>query len=117
MDADAIPYILGVLEGSLPPKELERHTHGEVFTPLERVDEMLAALPFKVWSNPDMRWLDPAAGIGNFPLKAVLGGPGYPGLWQGLAKKIPHASERARHIVESMLFLVDINPRNNQTAK
>ncbi len=117
MDTEAIPYILGILEGSLPPKELERHTHGEVFTPLERVDEMLESLPAKVWSNPDLRWLDPAAGIGNFPLKAVLGGEGYPGLWRGLAKKLPNESERARHIVESMLFLVDINPRNNQTAR
>ena len=117
MDSEAIPYILQILEGSLPPKELERHTHGEVFTPLERVDEMLAGLPAKVWSNPDLRWLDPAAGIGNFPLKAILGGEGYAGLWQGLAKKIPNESKRAQHIVESMIFLVDINPKNNQTAK
>lgn len=121
MDPQDIAYVLQVLEGSLSPKELERHTFGEVFTPLERVDEMLSFLPAHVWSNPDLRWLDPANGIGNFPIKALLGqteGPhSYPGLWRGLAKKIPDEAERARHIVESMLYMVDINPRNNRSAK
>lgn len=116
-----VTYVLQVLEGSLPPKELERHTFGEVFTPLERVDEMLAALPRRLWSDPTKTWLDPAAGIGNFPIKIILGqqtGPNaYPGLWRGLAAKIPDPAKRAKHIVEQMVFLVDINPRNNRTAR
>lgn len=119
-DAD-IAYVLQVLEGSLPPKELERHTFGEVFTPLERVDEMLAALPSQMWSDPAKTWLDPAAGIGNFPIKVILGqrlGPNkYPGLWRGLATKIPDPAKRAKHILERMIFLVDINPRNNRTSR
>jgi site-specific DNA-methyltransferase (adenine-specific) len=47
--------------------KLESKLFGEVFTPRQLIDEMLDTLPEDVWKNKDLKWLDPAVGIGNFP--------------------------------------------------
>ncbi len=93
-------------------RTVEKGSHGEVFTPIPVIDRMLAMLPTSVWSDPTLRWLDPACGIGNFPLKAVYGGVGYPGLLQGLAKQIPNVKARLRHIWGTMMHCMDINADN-----
>lgn len=79
---------------------------GEVFTPLELIDELLDNIPKYVWTNPDSRWLDPAAGIGNFP--AIV----YSRLMKSLESKIPNVQERKTHILSKMLFLVELNSVN-----
>ena len=121
MQSDDITYVLNFLQGNLPPKELERHKFGEVFTPLDLVDEMLHSLPHAVWSNKNLTWLDPASGIGNFPIKVLLGQDSgkykYPGLLHGLSKSIPNLKLRCKHIIEKMLFLIDINENNNKIAR
>jgi hypothetical protein len=113
--------VLKYIVDHLTPKETERAKFGEVFTPLVIVDEMLSKLPTEVWSNKDMKWLDPANGIGNFPIKAFLGqsdGPYiYSGLYEGLRKVMPDDDKRCKHIIENMLFMVDINGKNNLIAK
>ncbi len=43
---------------------------GEVFTPLELVDEILSKLPKAVW-KPDKTFLDNSCGDGNFLVKVV----------------------------------------------
>ena len=50
-------------------KERIRQT-GEVFTPLELVDEMLSKLPEEVWA-PDKTFLEPSCGDGNFLVRIV----------------------------------------------
>jgi len=123
-DAAALKYI----SDNLTPKEEERHKYGEVFTPLTLVDEMLSKLPEHVWSEWDYKWLDPANGIGNFPLKAYLGNPDgdkdgnfkYPGLKNGLMKKYEgkkDEKEIIQHIFNDMLYMIEINPTNNKIAK
>jgi hypothetical protein len=116
-----IDDVLKYINEHLAPKDIERHKYGEVFTPLELVDEMLSKLPEKVWSNPDLKWLDPANGIGNFPIKAFLGQDTgeytYTGLFNGLKKKIPDDKKRCKHIIENMLFMIDINSKNNKIAE
>ena len=94
-----------------PIKVFEKGEYGEVFTPLKIIDEMLASLPVSVWRNPDLAWLDPACGIGNFPLKIIQGGEGYPGLLEGLSVAIPDLTKRKQHIL-SMLHCYDINKHN-----
>lgn len=44
---------------------------GEVFTPTELVQEMLAQLPDELFTNPDKTFLDPCCGDGQF-LSEVL---------------------------------------------
>jgi hypothetical protein len=115
--AEVLKYIID----HLAPKDKERHKYGEVFTPLTLVDEMLSKLPEEVWSNKEFKWLDPANGIGNFPIKAFVGQTEgeykYPGLFEGLKKKIPDEKERCKHIIENMLYMIDINGKNNLIAK
>jgi hypothetical protein len=116
-----IQSVFDYIKKHLAPKDAERHKYGEVFTPLTLVDEMLSTLPDEVWTNPDLKWLDPANGIGNFPIKAFVGqqsGPHtYPGLMKGLERAIPNESKRCKHIVENMLYMVDINGKNNVIAR
>lgn len=44
---------------------------GEVFTPLELVDEILGKLPQELFEDPSKTFLDPAAGDGNFLVRVV----------------------------------------------
>jgi hypothetical protein len=90
-------------------RNMEKSMFGEVFTPVVVIDDMLAALPSHVWTNPDSKWCDPACGIGNFPLKLIFGGTGYEGLLNGLADVIPDRPKRLTHILENMLYCGDIN--------
>lgn len=108
-------YFNDFLESQLKIKIQEKAQYGEVFTPLAIIDEKLASLPPSYWKSPDKRWLDPACGIGNYMIKAILGGQGYPGLFHGLKSKIKDPKRRLQHIV-SMFTLYDINESNVNTA-
>ena len=113
--------VLTYIVEHLAPKDKERHKYGEVFTPLTLVDEMLSKLPKDIWSKKDYKWLDPANGIGNFPIKAFIGQTEgdytYPGLFEGLQKAIPDDAKRCSWIVENMLYMIDINGKNNLIAR
>lgn len=86
--------------------KLESKLFGEVFTPRQLIDEMLDTLPEDVWKNPDLKWLDPAVGIGNFPA-AILDR-----LMVGLNSVIPNEDDRRKHILEEMLYMCDISTKN-----
>jgi len=90
----------------LTPSKDEVKLFGEVFTPIPLIEEMLDKLPEEVWTNPDLKWLDPANGIGNFPI--VI----YQRLMIGLENEIKDPEDRKRHILESMLYMVDISSKN-----
>jgi hypothetical protein len=84
----------------------EKDRFGEVFTPRTIIDAMLDQLPKHLWSDPTKKWLDPAAGFGNFPMVV------YARLMTGLATHYPHSAERSRHIIEQMLYMVEFNPES-----
>ncbi len=81
--------------------------NGEVFTPMDIVNEMLDTLPSSVWKNPNLKWLDPANGIGNFSLCC------YFRLMEGLKNVIPDSKKRSTYIIEKMLYMVEVNTKNN----
>lgn len=85
---------------------LESKLFGEVFTPRKLIDEMLDTLPEDVWKNKDLKWLDPAVGIGNFPA-AILDR-----LMIGLSDEFKDELERKKHILEEMLHFCDISIKN-----
>jgi len=87
-----------------------KKTFGEVFTPIALVDEMLDKLPAEVWSNPSLKWLDPAMGSGNFLIRV------FARLMAGLATAIPDEAERKRHILEKMIHGVELQPKNVMIA-
>lgn len=103
--------ILEMIKTYLPVRENEKNQFGEVFTPVELIDDMLNALPPKVWKNPNLKWLDPANGIGNFPLVV------YQRLLKGLRQVIPDENERKKHIINNMLYMVELNPKNILISK
>ncbi len=80
--------------------------YGEVFTPLSLVNEMLDKLPKEVWSNPHLKWLDPANGIGNFPVIIVKN------LMEGLKEWQPDDELRLKHILENMIYVCELQPKN-----
>lgn len=80
--------------------------YGEVFTPKSLVDDMLNKLPSHIWSNPGLTWLDPSSGNGNF-LESILDR-----LMNGLVHLLPDHVERKKHIIEKMLFGVEIQQKH-----
>lgn len=86
--------------------KLESKLFGEVFTPRQLIDEMLDTLPAEVWTNKDLKWLDPAVGIGNFPAAIV------DRLMKGLKDDFPVEEDRYKWIMEEMLYMCDISIKN-----
>lgn len=95
-----------ILIEHLPIRLLEKKKYGEVFTPKELIDRMLDHLPAKVFQNPNLKWLDPCAGIGNFMI--IL----YFRLMKGLEIWEPNQDKRSKHILQSMLYMVELNREN-----
>jgi hypothetical protein len=99
------------IEQYLSVREEEKNKHGEVFTPIKLIQEMLDSLPKSVWSKPELKWLDPANGIGNFPMVV------YQKLMEGLKKWEPNENKRRNHIIQNMLYMIEINPKNVKISK
>ena len=90
----------------LKPKEIEKKQFGEVFTPMNLINEMLDILPFEIWKDKNLKWFDPSTGIGNFQIAVYLR------LMESLKNKIVNNKERKKHILENMLYMCEINKKN-----
>jgi hypothetical protein len=93
------------------PASMEVKAHGEVYTPLSLVTEMLDKLPAHVWSNPALKWFEPACGLAPFLYMA------YHRLLSGLEAVIPDEAERIRHILEKMFYFNEVQPKNIELFK
>ena len=78
-------------------------SNDEVFTPPKVANAVLDLLPGDVWSNPDLRWLDPGTKTGVFIREVTRR------LLQGLSTAIPVEEERLRHILTSQVFEMSHN--------
>jgi hypothetical protein len=103
---DHIKDIILMLREYVKVGEVEKKKFGEVMTPLELVKEMLNTLPEEVWSNPNLKWLDPANGTGPYPIMVIYK------LMNGLAEWEPDAEKRYKHIVENMIYVCELQPKN-----
>tara|TARA_R110000803_G_scaffold130176_1_gene197466 strand:- start:66 stop:1202 length:1137 start_codon:yes stop_codon:yes gene_type:complete len=101
------------IEEHLPVKTKEKNQFGEVFTPPELIDEMLDKLPISIWKNPNLKWLDPANGIGNYPMK----------VFERLNKQLSSVKgyenneKRKKHIINNMLYMIELNFKNIEVSK
>jgi hypothetical protein len=95
-----------VLRNYIKVADTEVKVFGEVMTPLRLVEEMLDKLPVEVWTNPNLKWLDPCNGIGTFPSVVVKR------LMEGLKNHIQDDCERYRHIIENMIYVCEIQAKN-----
>ena len=103
--------LLELINDCLKPKEVEKQQNGEVFTPMILVNEMLDKLPKETWKNKNLKWLDPATGMGNFPIAVYLR------LMEGLKDEIKDMKARKKHILENMLYMSELNKKNVLVCK
>jgi hypothetical protein len=81
-------------------------------------NDRIGGIPLDVWRDPKTTWLDPANGIGNFPVVAFymldyqIGNHG-PSEYRGDKNK----DKRRKHIVKNMLFMIELNKGNVNTAR
>jgi hypothetical protein len=94
------------IQNNLSVRTSEKNKYGEVFTPYSYICDLLDQLPSSVWSNPALRWLEPAAGIGNFCVVVYIR------LMDGLSTVIVDAVVRHEHILRNMIYMVEINEDN-----
>ena len=74
----------------------------EVFTPPKVANAVLDLLPPEVWTDPNLRWLDPGCKTGIFPREITKR------LMVGLADAIPDEGSRLQHILKEMVFAIAI---------
>ncbi len=94
-----------LLGGNYNPDVLEclaNLSNDEVFTPPKVVNNMLDMLPEETWSNPNLKFLDPACKTGVF-LREIA-----KRLIVGLADQIPDLRERLDHIFKEQLYGIAI---------
>ena len=102
--------LLEFLNANLKPTKEKKEKNGEVFTPIKLIEEMMDKLTEAkpdIWSDPKLKWLDPAAGMGNFAVVVYLR------LMEGLKKQMPNIEERKKHILENMLYMVEYDRTNS----
>ena len=80
--------------------------YGEINTPFWLINKMLDCFPQHIFSNKHLKWLDPCCGCGYFMIIV------FKRLYEGLKYQIPDEMEREKHIIQKMLFMVEINIKN-----
>lgn len=156
--------IFEIIEDRLIPDKEAKQIRGEVFTPINLVNEMLFGLrksvikrlkgempdikskeyyqliwgldeegkiidddesdriggiPLALFRDYNTKWLDPANGIGNFPIIAFymldyqLNKHGKNKLLKGQE----NTNKRRKHIIEKMLFMIELNKENANTSR
>jgi|688.fasta_scaffold00943_43 hypothetical protein len=98
--------LLNLIAESLQPRDIEKKQYGEVFTPMNIIDEMLDNLPKELWNDKNIKWFDPATGMGNFVIAIYLR------LIDGLKDEIKDENQRKQHILENMLYASELNKKN-----
>jgi hypothetical protein len=103
--------ILDLIHRRITPRKKQKEEKGEVFTPIEFIEDMLSHLPKTIWTNHNLKWLDPANGIGNFPVVVFYK------LDEGLKAWEPNENKRRKHIIENMLYMLEIQSNNSRVAR
>lgn len=91
----------------LNPRKEEKEMNGEVFTPMWLCEKIVDCLP-KTLFHPNTKILGQSVGIGNFQIS----------LYYKLMDSLGHLEEyrdeekRRKHILENMLYMVELNPDN-----
>ena len=103
--------IENIIISHLSIKQEKKIETGEVFTPFHLIVEMLEKLPKTLWKNPNLKWLDPGSGVGNFSMLVFY----Y--LDKGLLSWEKDAVKRRNHIIENMIYMVEITKSNVTITK
>ncbi len=82
----------------------DRNNYGIVYTPNNLINNILNLIPNHFFSDPNLKWLDIGAGTGCFSINL------YNRLYNELSSNIIDNIERKKHIIENMLYMVEIYP-------
>jgi len=85
---------------------INKELYGEVITPFTFINKILDIIPKKVFENPDLKWMDPGTGTGNFSI--IL----YFKLLQHLKPHFSDIEERKDHIIKNMIYMSELQPKN-----
>lgn len=86
-------------------------SNDEVFTPPNIANEMLDCLPMEIWSNPDIKILDPCCKSGVFLREAAKR------FIVGLSSVYPDLQERINHICKEQLYGIAITELTALTSR
>jgi tRNA1(Val) A37 N6-methylase TrmN6 len=80
--------------------------YGEIYTPFSLINQMLDLFDLAVFQDPSRTWLDIGAGQGYFSMLLFVR------LNTGLAFIMPDETIRKTHIVQKMLYMVELKTSN-----
>lgn len=92
------------------PKE-DKEEYGEVATPYCVIENMLNLLPKDMFENPNLKWFDPCCGRGYF-MEMI-----YNRLFHGLRECFINEMERRYHIMQNMLYMMDVQAKFKDELK
>lgn len=98
--------VLEMLRKYVKVGEIEKEKFGEVMTPIDLVEEMLRQLPKDVWSDPNLKWLEPCNGSGPYLAYVIKN------LMFGLKNWEPDEEKRYKHVIENMVYACELQPKN-----
>ena len=109
MDIDRILDIEKYISDNIVSNYINQKQTGEVFTPYEIINHMLNKLEETnkdIFTDKNNKFLDNSVGVGFFMICI------YFRLMRGLRYIIKNPYERKKHILENMLYMIDINQTN-----
>lgn len=80
--------------------------YGVIYTPFSLIEQMFNLFEPSVFTQKDKKWLDPGAGTGYFSIYL------FDKLNKGLISVIPNEEERKSHIIENMIYIIEIKESN-----
>jgi len=86
-------------------KEDKLH-YGEIYSPFELINKIFNLFEDDVFTEPNKKWLDVGAGTGYFSIMLFYR------LDKGLMNVIPNETERKIHIIQNMIYMVEIKESN-----
>lgn len=101
-----IKGVVQMLREYVKVSAVEVKKFGEIMTPIELVEEMLDTLPDEVWTNPELKWLDPCNGVGTFVSVIIER------LMKGLTTFEPDEELRYKYIMENMIYVCELQAKN-----
>ena len=84
---------------------------GEVTTDFQTIYQMIHIIPKDYFKNPALRILDPTCGRGYFAM--IL----FQTLFKELTQIIPNKKKRKDHIIQNMIYMVEINHEHIPTLR
>lgn len=83
-----------------------KEEHAEIHTPFELIEDMVDRIPEEEYYDPNTTILDPCCGIANFPTYIAQK------LMETLKGEIEDPEERYRHIMEEMIYMIELQVEN-----